>query len=125
MAEKIVKLVYDHKIFDVLENKEELLYRMEILPEGMSVLTKYSEKQKPEKMKQTFSPELFDQLCEDLKVCIDTADRTRLYIDDVSEELSVYYESGDIKTFDRGYGNSRKVVNDIIFGFMTSICVEY
>ena len=68
--------------------------------------------------KEVCSLKAFQKLCRDIEECIISADRLDMYIDDCSEELTIFYEYGRIQTMDRGLGNSNGDIGQIVNKFL-------
>ena len=68
--------------------------------------------------KEVCALKAFQKLCRDIEECIISADRLNMYIDDCSEELTVFYEYGRIQTMDRELGNSNGDIGQIVNKFL-------
>ena len=68
--------------------------------------------------KEVCSLKAFQKLCRDIEECITSADRLDMYIDDCSEELTVFYEYGRVQTMDCGLGNGNGDIGQIVNKFL-------
>ena len=73
------------------------------------------------KEKQEFFAEKseVEELYEELKVCVDTADRLNWMVDDTSAELTIYHSFGRIEKVPRELGNNETDIYSIMCRFLS------
>ena len=59
----------------------------------------------------------FKKLTQEIEECISTANKLDFYIDDKSVEVKVYHKLGLLQTMERGLGNEKCDINQILFQF--------
>lgn len=116
----IEKLEYKRFYFDVFAMQNGARVTTIITNDGVILSKQYeagSRKIKAIK-KAACSLEEFKRLCNEIELCIETADRLDFYVDDASEELTIFYEYGRIQKMDRGLGNDYSNIGKIVNSFL-------
>lgn len=115
------KLRYSISYFDVLEMKPGARDVIEIFDDGKILIKRYAPGSRRIKEKQEFFAEKseVEELYEELKVCVDTADRLNWMVDDTSAELTIYHELGRIEKVPRELGNDITDIYSIMSRFLS------
>ena len=116
----IEKLEYRRCYFDICTGRNGARITTAITKDGAIISKEYkSESRKVNFVhKSICSLEEFEQLCNEIELCIENADRLNSYVDDTSGELKIFYKYGRIQTMDRGLGNDCTDIGEIVNSFL-------
>lgn len=122
----IVKLTYTHQFFDVSEMRIGGKTITTITEDGIIIVRDYKPgSRKAYSTKHTVcSIEQFQELCNKLEDCIETANNWDLWVDDCSEELKLFYKYNRIQIVDRGLGNDDTAIGVIMREFLSKLCFD-
>jgi hypothetical protein len=117
----IEKLEYKRRFFDVATMKDGARITTVIMGDGTIISKKYEAGSRKATSVQSAkcTEEEFKQLCDEIELCIESADRLDFYVDDSSEELRIFYQYGRIQIVDRGLGSEGCHIGGIINNFLT------
>ena len=116
----IEKLEYRRRFFDISEMRDGARKTTVIVKDGTIVSKEYKvASRKVDSVQRTkCSEEAFKQLCDEIELCIESADRLDFYVDDTSEELKIFYKYGRVQIVDRGLGNGDTHIGAIVNNFL-------
>jgi hypothetical protein len=116
----IEKLEYRRCYFDLSTMKNGARITTVITNDGTIISRKYKAGSRKVDSVQKTSCSLveFEKLCNEIELCIETADRLDFYVDDASEELRIFYNYGRVQIMDRGLGNYNTHIGKIVNGFL-------
>ena len=120
----IIKIRYTISLFDVAAMRSHTRYVYELYPDGKVSFTHYEKgnrKPKATDEKHTATAIDFMQLSADLNACIETADRDEMYVDDTSAEAIIYRPFGRTDTMNRGYGNGKTDIGQLISNYIYGV----
>ncbi len=116
----IEKLEYKRRFFDVATMRDGARITTVIMKDGTIISKEYGVASRKVDSIQNAkcTEEEFKQLCDDIELCIESADRLDFYVDDSSEELRIFYQYGRIQIVDRGLGSEGCHIGGIINNFL-------
>ncbi len=116
----IEKLEYRRRFFDICEMRDGARQTTVIMKDGTIISKEYkaTSRKIDSVYRTTCSSQEFIELCSEIELCIENADRLDYYVDDSSEELSIFYEYGRIQKMDRGLGNGDTHIGQIVNAFL-------
>lgn len=116
----IEKLEYRRWFFDIAEMRDGARITTAITNDGTIIQKEYKAgSRKVDSVRRAkCSLTEFKKLCNEIETCIENADRLDYYVDDSSEELSIFYEYGRVQKMDRGLGNDDTHIGQIVNAFL-------
>lgn len=116
----IEKLEYKRRFFDVTTMRDGARITTVIEKDGTIVSKEYgaASRKIDTVHRTTCSSQEFNELCSEIELCIENADRLDYYVDDSSEELTIFYKYGRIQKMDRGLGNDDTHIGQIVNAFL-------
>ncbi|MGN0722250.1 MAG: hypothetical protein ACI4LZ_09850, partial [Anaerovoracaceae bacterium] len=107
--------------FDVSEMKPRARDVIEIFENGKLLIKRYAPGSRRIKEKQECFAEKSEvgELCAELRVCIDTADRLNWVVDDTSAELTIYHNFGRVEKVPRELGDKETDIYSIMYRFLS------
>lgn len=126
MSNTIVKLVYRRDFFDIEQMRPGAKHVTTITDDGQIVEKEFAPgSRKAHSVKKAeCSYQAYAALCEQILSCIEEADRLDFYVDDASEELTIYHRFGRIQKMDRGLGNEDIHVGGVMNSFLSGYLLE-
>ena len=117
----IEKLEYRRRFFDIFEMRDGARKNTIITNDGAITSKEYKvASRKVDSVQRTkCSVEEFMQLCDEIELCIESADRLDFYVDDTNEELKIFYKYGRVQIVDRGLGNGDTHIGAIVNNFLS------
>lgn len=122
----IVKLTYKRETFNLLEMRFGEKTITTITDGGDVVIKKYHPncRKAYSVERTTCSIKKFQELCNSLEDCIDTANNCHFYIDDSEEELKLFYKYNRVQIVDRGLGNDNTIICILMYDFLHKLGIE-
>ena len=120
MSNTIVKLVYKRDFFDIEQMRPGAKHVTTITDDGQMVEKAFAPgSRKAHSVKKAeCSSQAYVALCEQILSCIEEADRLDFYVDDASEELTIYHRFGRTQKMDRGLGNEHIHIGVVMRRFL-------
>lgn len=115
----IEKLEYKRRFFDVATMTDGARITTMIKKDGTIISKEYgaASRKVASVQRAKCTEEEFKQLCDEIELCIESADRLDFYVDDSSEELRIFYQYGRIQIVDRGLGSENFHIGGIMNAF--------
>ncbi len=117
----VEKIEYKREYFDLFRMRGGARVTTVINKDGGIVSKKYNagSRKITSIQKAVCSLEEFEQLCNEIELCINNADSLDFYIDDASSELKIFYKCGRIQIVDRGLGYDNFRIGKIVNKFLS------
>lgn len=116
----IEKLEYRRRFFDISEMRDGARKNTIITNDGTITSKEYkvASRKVDSVQRAKCSVKEFVQFCDEIELCIESADRLDFYVDDTSEELKIFYKYGRVQIVDRGLGNGDTHIGAIVNNFL-------
>lgn len=113
---EVEKLRYAVSYFDIKQMKPGARKIYDFFPDGRIIVKEYEPGSRKQKSNRSFqiSPIEFVQMYENIKRCIDNAERLEQYVDDSDATLTIFHSFGRSESMQRGLGTRDETVGTII-----------
>lgn len=122
----IVKIIYKDEFFDFDSMKNGSKIITTITDDGIVVVKEYKAGSRKAHSIRTTSCSVmaFRTLCKRLENCIDSSNQWKIYVDDRSEELKLFYKFNRVQIVDRGLGNDDINIGVIMHDFLSKLYLQ-